>query len=207
MEALNVIATLLASLTALYVAVLQPRLRRPSLSLLSARADTAAVTILNRPETGTQAWLRIRVENRRSRRVAEDVQVLVVSAAVYEAGWRSLELLAGRSLKWSEYATNLIAIPPGMARRIDLLEIAVTHSGSDTPRGRPTLRLPIYPQPQTDRNVLGTIDTLGLVVAICSKDAPAIFYRINLTIDLSWSGDRTDTLPASVSDFNRIRRL
>jgi hypothetical protein len=92
------------------------------------------------------------MRNARGRDSAEDVEVLLVGVKAHddEPGTSSEppseRLLEGHPLKWSELKSTKASLPPGAARRFDLLHVdnmTVEASGEAVERGAP-IRFDVY---------------------------------------------------------------
>jgi hypothetical protein len=204
-EWLLVAGTLGAVVVALGVAF-YGRLRawreRPKLSLSfdpsagSETLDLVSVGTLVSGNPPISHWARIRIENGRGRRSAQDVEVLVTRfRRCDEAAWVQPPLDT-RPLRWSnstlsesDGGLSRVTIPPGVARHCDLVALApplLVHdyegSGSgDLDRGEfgAIATLQIDPAPTDRRHWIAT-GAYELELAICARDVNARFYSTTI---------------------------
>jgi hypothetical protein len=104
-------------LLALWLQIVRPARRRPSLnmSFIPNSDDLGYV----RSEDST--WLRFRVANANNRDTAEDVEVLLVTVRRKDDGKPAgQDPFPTKRLKWADMGSWLVNIPPGMFRYVDV---------------------------------------------------------------------------------------
>ena len=125
----------------------------------------------------------------------------MVVARVDRRGGETLGPITGFSFIWSNTGIDApprtrLAIPPGVARRIDLMSIhkpsladggggSVVVSGDgqhETPA-----RLAINPRPTGGSSLLGA-GSYTIIVAVTAHDTDAAFYAVDVTFDGLWWG-------------------
>lgn len=210
-----------AASTAVWIALRatrKDRRARPNLGLLydhDAGQDFATGVM-----GATQHWVRIRVENapasRAGRRSADDVEVLIVTAASEDGSMHAQ--LEGCAFKWSNVHDSdgkpltRLTIPPGVARRFDLLAVAqpLVRDGAggfqpseEDPADGAIAELQVQPVPAHGSSRLAAGRHV-LNVVIAARDSDAAFYEIVVDFDGRWWGtERTrEHLMVSVSGPN-----
>lgn len=201
---LSAFGGLTASVTAVGIAlwtILREKSARPRL-WLGYRHDLGedfAVGVMD----GTQHWVRLRVHNRKAgrsgRRSADDVEVLVFLAS---RDGVSLSQLEGCAFNWSNAfdvehrPLTRLTIPPGVARRFDLLSIAqpVVSDGGGGFRavddeGAPGARaeLQVQPKPGDCSHHLKP-GSHSLYVVVTARDSDAAYYDVTINFDGKWRG-------------------
>jgi len=137
---------------------------------------------------GTKShWLRLRVENAKGKRSADDVEVLVVDVRARAQGRG--QTFGGAAVVWSnmnvggEYVTRL-TLPPGVPRYVDLL--ALVEPRPQTPAETPAkAQLQVWPAPADGRHELG-VATYDIVLAVSARDSNAAFYEVQVEHDGKW---------------------
>jgi hypothetical protein len=168
--------------------------RRPKLALeFDDDADRANVEQVvdspQQPELYRSHWIRPRVMNKRGKDSAEDVEVLLVGVRGPEtsSGPSSERVLEGLPLKWSELESTKVTLPPGAARRFDLLHVdnmTVEASGEAVEGGAP-IRFDVHPIPQAEyHRAFGRKYTV--IIALTARDTDAMFYSTVIAYDLEW---------------------
>jgi hypothetical protein len=209
-DAIGAGATVAAVVVALAIAVgggvlrqRRERKRRPELSLAyRANFDSAIerTEITQRAQDGTEStiaadgfYLRLAVSNRARREAAQNVEVLVVSVDALEGapGWETLfpwwadseTRLSSPPLGWTHSLTNVMTIPGGITRTVDL---AVFLRKVDS-----RLRLALYPQPLAARHFLNP-GTYRFVLALSAENSDATYYGLTVKFDGTWGTDTAD---------------
>ncbi len=173
---------------------IRERVRRPSLSLAFDPDDPydymAGVGTTARQESH---WVRLRVQNARGKRSAEDVEVLVVEVS---GGRNGGPPLAGSPVIWSnmraggEHVTRL-TVPPGIARHVDLLGLVeppydeVNIPAPVEGHTQTTVQLQIWPLPADGRHELGK-GRYDIVLAVVARDTDSREYKVTVTYDGKW---------------------
>lgn len=175
------------------------RRARPQLRLVydQSTRDFAAGVV-----HGRQHWIRLRVENKRAgragRRSADDVEVLVAGAAHDDGS--DLTQLEGCRFKWSNVqdqegsGLTRLTIPPGVARRFDLLSIYMPRvsdgaggqvdAGEDGTEGA-LAQLQLEPIP-ADASARLASGKLTLTLALTARDTDATNYQVDIDYDGKW---------------------
>jgi hypothetical protein len=195
-EWLIAVGTIGAVVVALYVGVIRPRLRRPSLSLGFDGVDeedavivqsAAPVKTWQQPTIDT-AYLRLRVCNRESRDTAEDVEVLVerVRELAPRVGNQPSPspALGNWPLPWSlsDPTTTRLNIPPGVERHVDLAHV---YRDEPATRGAGPLILDIRPEPVMERHHLDFGKT-EIRLVISARNADSRRYVVVVAFDGRW---------------------
>jgi hypothetical protein len=198
----SAIATLLASLTALYVGVFKPRRQAPSLRLLDVESDEFATTWVHvHPDDVSSAWTRIRVTNAAGHRTAENVQVIITEAFQGDPP-SSLPLLIGRSLKWANENASITDIPPGVSRHIDVASIEVGDKSHSSTR-----RIAIYPPPrQSQRDHIEEAPVI-LKVALSARDTTAKYWSFRVYARSDWDGRSWELPKDQPLRIDRLKQL
>jgi hypothetical protein len=177
--------------------------RRPDLHLLYDHydGDDFAVGV----NEGTAHWVRLRVENaeagRAGRDSADDVEMLIVAALREDGG--PLTQLNGCAFIWSNVRDpagrklTRLTIPPGTARRFDLLayqppekeddedrRVAVYQDGADGAKAW----LRVIPTPFDNSHGMSEPGHYLLHVVVTARDTDATYYRIGVEFDGKWWG-------------------
>lgn len=171
--------------------------RRPDLQLLYDHhdGDDFAVGV----NEGTAHWVRLRVENaeagRAGRDSADDVEVLIVGASREDGG--PLTQLNGCAFIWSNVRDpdgrelTRLTIPPGTARRFDLLayqppqkEDEGRRDGADGAKAW----LQVIPTPFDNSHGMSEPGHYLLHVVVAARDTDATYYRIGIEFDGKWWG-------------------
>jgi len=176
------------------------RKQRPRLELLYDHSEGEDFAVgLN---DGTQHWVRLRVLNAPGRRSADDVEVVV--AGVNRADGEPIGRIHGFTLVWSNtwgtdgLPVTRLAIPPGVARRVDLLSLkrpvvsdcgggarpAQSEGGHDVAG-----ELEVHPRPRGGSAFFGA-GTYTILLAVTARDTDAVFYSVDVEFDgLWWSAE------------------
>ncbi len=174
----------------------EPKLR---LAYDSETGQDFAAGVMN----GTQHWVRVRVENGRAgrsgRRSAHDVEVLLVTAK--RADNVAVTPLEGCAFRWTNALgadgrpLTRLTIPPGVARRVDLIAVRqplVSDGGggqrpaTDDPAGGARAELQVAPVP-AGRTAMLTAGRYVLDVVVAARDCDAAYYEIRVDFDGKWS--------------------
>jgi hypothetical protein len=212
-EWLQVCGTLAAVIVALAIAF-YGRFRewrlRPRLSLAFDQDPSSMA--LDAVTVGSPAgshWARVRIENARRRRSAEDVEVLVTRFRLIGASWVQPPLDT-RPLRWSNSIDPVsggpmtkVTIPPGVTRHCDLLPLepplwvrdrdregwdplpAETEQQIERGEIGASAALQIEPQP-VDRRHWVNGGSYELELAVCARDVDASFYTSTIEFDGKW---------------------
>jgi hypothetical protein len=182
---LAALGTVAAVLVALYVGVWRSWRQRPSLSLIFD--DSIGLTDLTEITTqgGTLAgYVRFRVQAKKGKRAAEDVEVLVLSVKEATLGqtWKMIGAVENWPLVWSNVfpPTTKVNLAPGVARHVDLL-----HIYKDGREGALPLILDIYPMPTDDRHVLPPSAWL-IRLALTARNADASIWETYVEFGGKW---------------------
>lgn len=170
----------------------------------------------------TQHWVRVRVENGRAgrsgRRSAHDVEVLVVAAARDDGS--AVTQLEGCAFLWSNvldadgHSVARLTIPPGVARRFDLLVVRqplVSDGGggqrptTDDPADGARAELRVVPVPG-DWSASLAAGRYTLDVVVTARDSDAAYYEIGVEFDGKWSSARSIRDHIKVAVVGRHRR-
>jgi hypothetical protein len=204
------VGTVSAVVFALWFQWWRTRQRRPELTLeFNDDADRANVEQLvdspQQPKTYRSHWIRPRVMNKRGRNSAEDVEVLLVGVKAHDDEPGSLleppseRLLEGLPLKWSELESTKASLPPGTARRFDLLHVdnmTVEASGEKVEGGAP-IRFDVYPTPKAKyHRAFGR--KYEVIIAVTARDTDASFYSTVIAYDLKWH-ETTEEMRAALT--------
>jgi hypothetical protein len=191
---LAVVATLSAVFLALYLNLIRERLQRPRLTLdfEPSPAHDAPLDLITHPEPAPAHWIRLRVSNAPGRRSAEDVQVLVTRIQPRASPGLGKLPLDTRPLRWtglydesSNTAITEIALPPGLARHIDLLALREP-DGEGIKEGRQASALvQVWPSTQGPRSWISA-GTYDLELAVVARDTNTRRYRAEIEFDGVW---------------------
>lgn len=207
-NAVSAIATVAAVLTALGIALIggtlrrrREKARRPALTLAyRAHYDTAVETAsVKRPTGGDPAeeyvtkgfYVRLAVTNAPNHDPARNVEVLVVEVQALEGArgfetlfpwWADEETrLSFPPLGWTHSTSNVMVLPPGITRTVDL---GVFFHKIDT-----RLMLGLHPPPLADRHWLYP-GKYRIVLAIsCHNADDAVYYDLVLEFDGQWGAE------------------
>jgi hypothetical protein len=172
--------------------------RRPRLRLLYDHRGIDFAADVPQNDGRDHHFVRMRVENRSGRRSAEEVQVLTVALA--RDGKLVMERsFGGYAFKWSlthagrTSSMTTLTVPPGMARRVDLLQLPepASATGDRAKHGEEgaDLRLQVEPTPPDTRHHLGA-GRYTIYVVLTARDTDAAYYAVDVEHDGRWwSGD------------------
>ncbi len=138
-------------------------------------------------------WVRLRVQNARGKRSADDVEVLIVEVRGVSG---SGPPLGGSPIIWSnlgvagKHVTRL-TLPPGIARHVDLLGFVEPHSDEwNIPapvqgHTQATFEFQVWPPPADGRHQLGE-GRYEVILAVVARDTDSREYRVTVSHDGKW---------------------
>lgn len=202
--AISASAAIAAACITLYIGLVRPRLRNPKLALLTQYEDPHCITHITKEDGWQGVWARLRVHNPAGCDTAEDVKVMIVDVRPHgDPKNDPLAPIPGRLLKWANHDANSMQIPPGISVRCDILQFTYEPKVNKVSR-----RLCIYP--------LSAIRSLNdhefpegrfrMLVALCSKNVSARFYRIDCAYDVGWNGSNTPSISLTARRITGRRR-
>lgn len=169
--------TLAAVILALYLQYWQDRRTRPSLSL-HFDPSTADISIVDRPPW-VEVWVRFRVANARGRKTARRVSVLALNVRRLDGGAVSRDTIPVRELSWSDVERGDMDIPPGVERRIDVVNVYRARTAEES-AGKPWpetgMGIALYPRVWDGRDFLGKGD-FEIELLLTAEDADATTWR------------------------------
>jgi hypothetical protein len=180
--------TVLAVAVAVLTALISGLWRKPRLSLHHERDHVGdEVVLLDATSLGSGgiASVRLRVRNKRGKRAAEDVEVLighVESERMFEG-----TLLANRALRVSnsDPPTNRVTVPPGVERHFDLFHTYSGESGIREVQG--DFNFDVHPAPTDDTNIIRPhTDPVVITIVVTARNADACWFTINVRRVGSW---------------------
>lgn len=142
-------------------------------------------------------WVRLRVENARGKRSADDVEVLVVEVrGEWSDGRSRVPPLGGLPLAWSDMPARdekltRLTLPPGIARRVDLLRLDEPYSDAENipapveGHTQTTFELQVSPSPADGRHRLGG-DRYDIILAVVARDTDSREYQVTIAYDGKW---------------------
>jgi hypothetical protein len=209
---ITALGTLGAVGVSVYVGVLREQLRRPSLSL-AFQPDSSDAMITRAPRTtrtvrdltderedDEEAYLRLRVLNKRKRMAAEDAEVTItgVREITTEPGRGGGDLrIDGQSLVFSNSVpeTTKMTVSPGGVRRVDVAHASLSD------RRKYRAEIAVWPRPpdRGQRSIFGGAVELELTVT--ARNADAVRY----VLELHFSGRPVDR--ANIWEELRIKNF
>jgi hypothetical protein len=213
-EWIGAVGTALAVILALWLQWLRVWLRRPAL-VLDFEGDRDRADIRH-TDGYVSHWVRPRVRNRPRHNSADDVEVVLARVRLLDQvaesrSERPEELLEGRALKWSELNTTKVSLPPGTARRVDLLHVDNTRAetspdGAEERLERAPIRFDVYPLPAAKyHRAFG--DAYEVTLALTARDTDAVYYMTQVSYDGMFRDAPREMAEAlNVESLRRIRR-
>ena len=221
-EWVGALATVAAVVLALALALGQAvsaRRRRPQLSLaFDPGSELDFIRGVGLGSGGESHWLRLRVRNKRGKRSADDVEVLLVSVAGGPAhSIVHATPLDVTPLRWSTTTDRdcrpltRLTVPPGLERHVDLLALREPDEMFSPKPGQTSAIavLQVWPEPADRRHWLGGKDCYVITLAVAARDADARFYELRLDWDGLWwdaIGIREHLVVRSLKETPRGRR-
>jgi hypothetical protein len=187
---ITALGTLGAVGASVYVGVLRDRLRRPSLSLAFQRGSSDAIItrasearkvggLVDEIVGYQEAYLRLRVLNKRKRMAAEDAEVTITAlreiAPDPSHGGGNLRI-DGQSLAFSNSVpkTTRMTVAPGGERHVDLAHVSLAEHRVDR------AEIAVWPGPpeMSQRSIVrGSIE---LELTVTARNADAVRYLLEL---------------------------
>lgn len=187
---------------AVWIGVLQPRRRRPALSLHFDPTDprdaqVAGIVFIQPGQPGSEfntrgAFARLRVANAAGRETADDVEVLVEAVRLTDPGSQptfEAESLGDLPLPASnsEPTTTRLSIPPGIERHFDLAHVRKR----EVAEGDRDVILEVFPRP-ADLRWRVDADRFEVDVVVAASNADARRYTVGVEFDGRWPEDEAE---------------
>ena len=194
---IGIVGGLTGLLTGAWVTLIRPWLRRPKMQILAYEPDLGDCAALAEPGE-PRTWVRLRVHNNQRSTTAEDTQVLIgwirttqATMTASRVGLAPLVLNNDRALAWSDRSPETIDIPPGVARRFDLLRLS---------ESAPIAQLAFQDMPVEDTRQCLPSGSYEVVLMITVRSSPPVFQRVRFELRADWvPGERLPAERVSVA--------